>query len=203
MTGKMIKAFILMLFCIVYVSCSGDTKSLIQGKLIDTVTDSALNSSKSDTSDSSGKKSGKKYSGSATGDAHFIDKDIYFVSSSSDSFKGTGYIYVRAAKVVTAPSAKTKNEGQFMIIHSGEELWTKNYWKTRIATEKELKVGLVIIAFERSEDDMYKAPEDKSQAMSNNWFMVKITDMSDKFKGYVTTSGGYKVSLENIRVPRK
>ena len=90
-----------------------------------------------------------------------------------------------------------------MIISSGEEIWTKNYWKTRIASEKELKVGLVVIVFERGVDDVYQAPENKSQALADNWFMAKITDMSDKYKGYVTVSGGYKISLENIRVPKK
>jgi hypothetical protein len=33
--------------------------------------------------------------------------------------------------------------------------------------------------------------------------MAKITDMSDRHKGYVTVSGGYKISLENIRIAVK
>lgn len=208
MTGKMIKAFILIVSCMVYFSCSGDTRSLIEGKVVNSLTDAALNSGNSkttgsDDSSATGKKakSGKKYSGSATGDEHYVDAEVVFVSA--EPFKGSGWIYVKAAKVVTAPSAKTKNEGQFMKIDNGEEIWTKNYWKTRIATDKELKVGLVIIAFERSDGDIYKAPEDKSQAMTGNWFMAKITDMSDKYRGYVTVSGGYKINLENIRVVKK
>jgi hypothetical protein len=209
MIGRMIKAFLLMTLCIVYVSCSGDTKNLIQGSMMDSLTDTALNTAKSkasesdETSATSGKKSksGKKYSGSATGDDHYIDNDVVFVSS--EPFKGSGWIYVKAAKVVTAPSSKTKNEGQYMIISNGEEIWTKNFWKTRIATEKELKVGLIVIVFERDENGVYKSPEDKSQAMSGNWFMAKITDMSDKYQGYVTVSGGYKISLENLRVAKK
>jgi hypothetical protein len=208
MLSRMIKLFIIAVFSIVYVSCSGDTKNMIKGKMVDSLTDTAYNSITSKNSDNqdtatSGKKSksGKKYSGSATGDEHYIDTDVVFVSP--EPFKGSGWIYVKAAKVVTAPSAKTKNEGQFMKIDSGEEIWTKYYWKTRIATEKELKIGLVIIAFERADGDMYKSPEDKSQAMTGSWFMAKITDMSDKYQGYVTVSGGYKINLENIRVAKK
>jgi hypothetical protein len=33
-----------------------------------------------------------------------------------------------------------------------------------------------------------------------NWFMAKITDISDLYKGYVTVSGGYKVNPKNLRV---
>jgi len=90
-----------------------------------------------------------------------------------------------------------------MIISDGSQIWTKYFWKTRIAAEKEIKIGLVIIAFERGEDGVYKAPEDKSQALANNWFMAKITDISDKHKGYVTVSGGYKINLDNMRVSVK
>lgn len=207
MFGKIIKAIILMFACIAFISCSGDSRNLIEGRVVDTLTDKALNSSSSNKDNSGSEVSGSKskskskYSGEATGDEHYIDDDIVFVSQ--EPYKGSGWIYVYAAKVVTPPSSKTKNEGQYMVVREGNEIWTKNYWKTRIASEKELKVGLVIIAFERNEDDMNQAPENKSQALQGSWFMAKITDMSDKYRGYVTVSGGYHISLENIRVAKK
>ncbi len=210
MIGKMIKTSILMITCVAFVSCSMDTKSLIEGNVVNTLKDKALSSSDSSSNNSTNgisdnsknSKNKSKNSGSATGDNHFITSDVVFVSK--EPFKGSGWIYVKAAKIVTPPSAKTKNEGEFMTIDNGENIWTKNFWKTRIAAEKELKIGLLIIAFERAGDDgVYFAPEDKSAAITQNWFMAKITDMSDKYRGYVTVSGGYKINLENIRVSAK
>ncbi|HNX24597.1 MAG TPA: hypothetical protein PKG60_11165 [Spirochaetota bacterium] len=201
MISKMIKSVILMVACITFASCSGDSRSLIEGRMVDTLTNKALNSTTSTTDDSTSStktKSKTKYSGEATGDRHYVDADVIFVSK--DAFKGSGWMYVKAAKVITPASSKTKNEGQFMVIDNGDEIWTKNYWKTRIASEKELKLGLVIIAFDDNEDGVYIAPNNKSDAINDNWFMAKITDMSDKYQGYVTVSGGYKVSLENLRV---
>ncbi len=210
MFGKILKASILAITCIAFVSCSGDSRNLIGGSMVDSLTNTALNTSGSN-KDNSGNdnsniqdkssKSKNKYSGGSTGDDHFIDSDVIFISK--EAFKGTGWIYVQTAKVVTPPSAKTKNEGEYMIISSGEQIWTKFSYKTRIATEKELKIGLIIIAFERADGEVYFSPEDKSQALAWNWFMAKITDMSDKHKGYVTVSGGYKINLENIRVAVK
>lgn len=133
-------------------------------------------------------------------DAHYIDSDQYFVSKEKFT---QGYIYVTVATMKTPASAKTKDEAEFMTVRDGEELWTKYYFKTRIAAKSELKTGLVIIAHEASEDDVYRAPENKDEAVANNWFMAKITDISDMYKGYVTVSGGYKIKLDNIRVAVK
>jgi hypothetical protein len=210
MIVKMIKAMLFTFACAALVSCSTDSRSLIEGRVVNSLTDAALNSTKSDnknsgkeSSSTQGKSSKNKgnYSGESTGDEHYVDADIVFVSK--DAFKGTGWMYVKAAKEVTPPSSKTKNEGQYMVIDNGDEIWTKNHWKTRIAAEKELKIGLVIIAFDDNDGGVYVAPESKDKAINDNWFMAKITDMSDKYRGYVTVSGGYKVSLENIRVAVK
>jgi len=205
---KLIKIFFLTIICTALASCGTDTRSLIEGTMTDTIKNQAFNSSKSnnndsgnEASDNKSKGSKSKYSGGSTGDDHYIDSDVMFVSK--EPFKGSGWIYVQTAKVVTPPSSKTKNEGLYMIISNGEEIWTKYFWKTRIASEKELKIGLVVIAFERGDDGVYYSPEDKSQALSYNWFMAKITDLSDKHKGYVTVSGGYKINLENMRVAAK
>jgi hypothetical protein len=47
-------------------------------------------------------------------------------------------------------------------------MWTEFYWKTRILTEKEIKTGVVVIAFEASDGDVYRAPESKDEAIQNN-----------------------------------
>ena len=131
-------------------------------------------------------------------DDHFIQDDEYFVSAEKFTLP---WKYVYLAKMMAPATKETKNEARFMMVASGEELWTKFYFKSRKLAESEIKVGLEVIILEAGDDEgVYRAPENKDEARSNNWFMAKITDVSDKYKGYITVSGGYKVRLNNMRV---
>jgi len=103
--------------------------------------------------------------------------------------------------MITPASKDTKNQAKFMKVPSGDEIWTEYYYKTRKIAESEIKVGLVVICLEAGDDEsVYRAPESKDDARNYNWFMAKITDISDKYKGYITVSGGYKVRLNNMMV---
>ncbi|GAB4221120.1 MAG TPA: hypothetical protein PL059_02295 [Spirochaetota bacterium] len=134
----------------------------------------------------------------ALDDAHFIQDDDYFVSN--QPYK-QGWIYVDLAKMIQPAKPETKNEAQFMTVREGKELWTKYFFQSRIAAIGECKVGTIVICFNDNEkDEVYHAPEDKDSARNGSWFMARITDMSDLYKGYVTVSGGYKVNKENIRI---
>lgn len=131
-------------------------------------------------------------------DEHFILDDEYFVSAEKFSLP---WKYVYLAKMMAPATKETKNEAQFMMVASGDEIWTKFYYRTRKLAEGEIKVGLEVICCEASDDEgVYRSPENKDEARSNAWFMAKITDVSDKYKGYITVSGGYKVRLNNMRV---
>jgi hypothetical protein len=136
----------------------------------------------------------------ADDDEHFIGADHYFIAT--EKLK-QGWMYVTLATMKTPASAQSKNEAEFITVRDGAEVWTKFYYKTRIAKKEEIKIGLEVIMLEVEADGVYRAPENKDEAFGNNWFMAKITDVSDIFKGYVTVSGGYKVKLENLRVVTK
>jgi len=133
----------------------------------------------------------------AEDDDHYINSDHYFITKEKLT---QGWIYVTLATLKTAATPQTKNEAEFITVRDGEEIWTKYYYKTRIAKENEIKIGLEVIACEIGDGDIYRMPENKDEAFQNSWFMAKITDVSDKFKGYVTVSGGYKIKLDNMRV---
>lgn len=136
----------------------------------------------------------------ATGeDDHYIQQDDIFIAERP--LGSSAWIYVQLAKMTTAPSSQTKDEGEFFRVTDGTSHWTRHYWKTRIVRPNEIKLGTVVIIFEgRSSKGVYQAPDKKSSARSHNWFMAKITDTSDLYKGYITVSGGYKVSPNNLRV---
>jgi len=139
--------------------------------------------------------------GFAEDDDQYIQDDHYFIASEKFT---QGYISVSLATMKTPATVETKNEAEFTKINSGEDVWTKFYYKTRILKKEEIKKGLEVIIFEgRNDDGVYCAPENKDEALNNSWFMAKITDLSDMYKGYVTVSGGYKVKIDNMRIAVK
>jgi hypothetical protein len=132
-------------------------------------------------------------------DTHFIQPDDYFISS--DAYRTQAWISVYLAKMQETPTKETKNEAKFLQVIDGKEVWTKNYYKTVIAAKSDIKIGTIMIALDvAGEGDVYRAPESKDEARTANWFIAKITDVSDLYKGYVTVSGGYKVKIDAMRV---
>ncbi len=138
--------------------------------------------------------------GEAIDDDHFIQKDDYFVSD--HPLEKQSYIYVTLSKMVTEPSELTKGEGEFFKIADGSNMWSKHFYQTRIVQKGELRLGTKVIIFEgrRRENGIYFAPEKKEEARGRAWFLAKVTDVSDLYRGYVTVSGNYKVSPKNLRV---
>jgi hypothetical protein len=135
-------------------------------------------------------------------DEHYIMPDDYFFSEQAMS--GRPWIYVHLGKLVTAPSKNTKGQAEFFQISDGKSIWTKNFWKTTVAAENEMKAGKLVIIFEgNSEEGIYQPPRKKEDARGHSWFMAKIVDLSDTYKGFVTVSGNYKVGLGNLRVVTK
>lgn len=131
-------------------------------------------------------------------DNHFIQGDDYFIQR--HGLENHTWIWVELAKMVQSPGPATKGDAEFMKVKDGKNYWTRHYWRTRIASQNELRLGLQVIAFNDNHSSTYDAPIKKDRARGGNWFMARITDMSDMYKGYVTVSGNYKVNLGNLRV---
>jgi hypothetical protein len=131
-------------------------------------------------------------------DDHYIQPDDYFISDRP--LEGHSWIRINVAKMIEAPGPNTNGEAKFLRVHDGKEIWTRNFWKSRIAAESEIKLGAVAIMFDYSSGDIYIPPKQRDDARTHNWFMAKITDTSTLYKGHVLVSGGYNVSKKNIRL---
>lgn len=137
--------------------------------------------------------------GDAIDDDHFIQKDDFFVSPTD--LEKNPYIYVSLSKMVTEPSPRSKGEAEFFKVIDGSRMWSKHFYQTRIARDGEIRLGTVVMAFEgRMDENVYLPPETKEEARSGAWFLAKVTDMSDMYRGHVTVSGNYKIGLKNLRV---
>ena len=116
-----------------------------------------------------------------------MPSDDFFIAQ--ELYNGQNWIRVTLAKQLQAPGAQTKNEGQFMQVPDGKETWAKYYYRTRIATSSDIRMGAIIIALDvAGDEEVYRAPESKEDARTSPWFMAKITDVSDLHKGFVTVS---------------
>jgi len=135
--------------------------------------------------------------GGGTGDMHYIQEDDWFYS---DRNFESGWIRVELAKMIQAPTPETKNEGKFMDVKDGQEVWTSHYWQTRIAEPSDIKMGAIVVVFDYARGDVFVRPENQEIARTDDWFMAKITDTSTLYQNVVMVSGGYRVSTDNLRV---
>lgn len=132
-------------------------------------------------------------------DTQYIQSDDYFVAT--ETIGDRDWIYVELGKLLTPASPETKNQAKFFMVKNGKEAWMPFWIKTRIATKADLVPGTLVVIFnDNGQNDVYMAPENNQSARTGAWFLAKITDSSELFKGYVMVSGGYKADINNMRV---
>jgi hypothetical protein len=139
----------------------------------------------------------------ATGpeDKYYVKPDYWLVSTSK--LPESGYISADLALAVKAPSPQTGGEGQFLKLGSGELVWTKYAWRQRLATPADMKVGSFVIALDFQEGSVYTPPTSREKALNTNWFIAKITDAGQAYKGVVTLAGQYPTKIDGARVIAK
>lgn len=136
---------------------------------------------------------------SGDSDLQYVQPTDYFYLE--EPMVNEEWVYVKLGKLTQAPSTETKNQALFMNSASGKSEWAKWWAVTRIATRADLALGKEVIMFEgETVDGVYVGPKSTQEARNNSWFMGRITDVSELFKGYVMVSGGYKISEKNLRV---
>jgi hypothetical protein len=134
-------------------------------------------------------------------DRQWFQSDDFLIA---DQPYQSGYLYVKLAKMKQPPSPSTKNEALFFSLTESKDVWTSNFWRSRPAEQADLVIGAPIICFEGNagEGGVYRAPRDKDNARTTVWFMSRVTDTSDLFKGAVGVDT-YKCSPAALRVPTR
>lgn len=138
-------------------------------------------------------------------DNHYLDSAEIFISPQ----EATGsWTYLAIARMLEEPSARTRGEGQFLVVGAGagytagQRVWTRYYWRTRIATQEDVRLGKQIFVPELSENGVYRQPNDRQEATNAGWWTATITDLTDMYKQQVTAAGEYHVNLGAMRVVR-
>lgn len=134
-------------------------------------------------------------------DAHYLKEGHWFIGKKP--LPERSYVYVDVAAAIQPPSKQTKGEGHFVSLKNGQLWWTANAWPTRIATKDDLKVGQFAFLPELKKNGVYHAPRTREEALTRRWWVIKIVDTSELYKGVVGLAGGYKVSVDAIRVVKR
>lgn len=132
-------------------------------------------------------------------DAMFVKPDHWFVSNTE--LPNDGYATAHLAVAIQPPSEQTRHEGDFLLLNTGERKWFKHAWHSRAATPADIKLGAHVVVYDATRGDgVYRAPTKRVEALNGNWFIAKVTDTSESFKGVVTVSGGYRAATDGLRV---
>lgn len=129
-------------------------------------------------------------------DGHWFSGDDYLVSAKPYENKK---LALRVAKLTAAASGQTKAEAHFLLAN-GEEIWTATYFRSRMANQRDLRIGALAMCFGGYWTSKSEPPKDKHQARQEEWFIAAITDVADLYKGRVTV-GDASCALGAVRVP--
>ena len=139
-------------------------------------------------------------------DNHYLDSSEVFIAQQEAT--ESEWVAVAIARMLEEPSSRTRGEGQFLVIgagagwSAGQRVWTRYYWRTRIATPDDARLGKLIFVPELTENAVHRQPNDRQEALNGSWFMATITDLADMYKRQVTAAGEYHVALGAMRVAR-
>ena len=126
-------------------------------------------------------------------DEHWFTRDDYLVSKLP--YDGKPRRWIRQGKMISRPTAATRSEARFLLAN-GEEVWTAHYWRTRIAVERDLRIGARVFCPQGSG----RAPADEQSSRRMRWLLGPITDVSDLYKGMVAV-GHRDCEVQALRVP--
>ena len=132
-------------------------------------------------------------------DAHFVYVDDYFITE--EPLTNQSYVYAAVAKMIVAPSPATDNRGKFRRLMDNQEVWTRYYAKTRIATNADFTADKEVFFLNFLDSyGNYRAPESLSETQNSWWFKAKISGTTELHRGFLTVGGTYNVSLTALRV---
>jgi len=131
-------------------------------------------------------------------DLHWFSSDDYLVAS--NSARPEKVQSMRVAKMVDPPAEASKGEARFLVAN-GNDLWTRNYYRTRVAAPADLAVNALAFCHSYSSFRSETAgPHDKQDSRNNAWFFGAITDVSDAYKGRIAV-GSHSCPIDAVRVP--
>jgi len=130
-------------------------------------------------------------------DGHYLTGNHWIVVPKGLPEQRYRYGFVGAP--IQPPTAQTKDDGNFINLSTGEVGWNKGFM-TRPAQQADLQVGTFAFMPHINRNGVYQAPDSRLKSLTTRWWVAKIVDTSELYKGVVEVAGGYKIAAAAIRV---
>ena len=137
-------------------------------------------------------------------DVQFLDTAEYFVAPEELRWQSD---WVAVGKLMILPSATSQGQAQFLIVgqggalQAGQTAWSQYYYRTRPVDVKEITVGMHVFCLNASQNDVYRGPLNRAEALNEGWWATTITDVSNLFRNEVQ-AGNYRLNPSCLRVIR-
>lgn len=135
----------------------------------------------------------------AGADAHYVHVDEYLVME--QPLTSQAFVFASVAKMQARPSPEHELQGRFLRLLDNVLIWTNHYAKTRVARESDLVLNREVYFLQLTDaNGNHRAPLSSEETRNDWWIKARITDLSNKNKGFVQVSGGYRVHINALRV---
>jgi hypothetical protein len=104
-----------------------------------------------------------------------------------------------AARIVTQPSAATKNQAEAVFLHDGKKEWVNFIVPSRRAAKQDLAVGKVVFMPHYYQE---RKEIDADEYRKTVWTLGRVTSIDEMFKDLVEVNGN-KFYWNLIRIPDK
>jgi len=130
-------------------------------------------------------------------DQHWFQADDYLVSAKPYKNERLG---LRVGKMIDA-GTNPKGEAHFLM-SDGTQLWAATYYKSRIATRADLKVGALAFCFSEGFSTKDWPMTNKARVRQAEWTLAPVTEVGDLQRGHVSV-GNATCTVGRIRVPAR
>ncbi len=136
-------------------------------------------------------------------DAQFLDSTEYLIASEELHWTGE---FVAVGRILSLPSTTLRGQTQFMVVghgsgwQAGDRAWANQYFRTRVATPGDITVGKLVFCLNHTENGVYRAPHDRTEALTSGWWATTITDVSTLERYGEVKAGRSRLSVSCLRV---
>ena len=137
-------------------------------------------------------------------DAQFLRPNEYFIAPGERSWT---WDRVGVGRILSGPTAASRGQSQFVVVGKGagyevgDRIWTQYYWSSRPASFEDAVVGKRVFCLSASDNQVYRGPRNRDEALNAGWWTLTITDVSNIARQELQC-GIYRLNLSCVRVER-
>jgi hypothetical protein len=129
----------------------------------------------------------------AAEETEFRDGEVLCASYERESMMDNRYYL---AKILTQPSASTKNQAEVLFVNSGEKMWSPFVIPSHKASKSDMELGKIVLYHNWASSEEVSAEAYRKES----WYLGRISSTDDLFKDMVEVNGKGKY-IKWLRIP--